>query len=81
MIERINHALVAFYCALRSLLNTRVTAPARGLGMLEYALMALMVVAVFGAVAAVFPEFIGGIFDRTESEYKKINPGGNQTGG
>lgn len=74
MIDRINHALVAFYCALRSLLHTRVAAPARGLSMLEYALMALVVVAAFVGIMTFFPGFLEEIFGRIGNDI----PGGEE---
>lgn len=61
MFHRINDAVVSLYVWLRALFATKVV-PARGLGMLEYALMALVVMAVFGAMITFFPEFITNLF-------------------
>lgn len=72
MFNRITHLLTSLYVYLRTSLRVRVVEPARGLGMLEYALMALVVVVIFGAIATFLPGFIGGILQDTSN--KKVTP-------
>lgn len=44
---------------------------ARGLGMLEYALMALVVLAVFGLAIVFFPNFFNSLTGNIENEFQQ----------
>lgn len=49
-------------------LRARVAAP-RGLGMLEYALMALVVLVIFGAAMIFFPDFFDRLTGQIEDDF------------
>ena len=72
MFHRINDAVVSLYVWLRALVTTKAV-PERGLGMLEYALMALVILGAFGLIFAFFPGFVEGIFGDIETDYNNID--------